>query len=79
VIKKANGRSDILALRAHYGGFGNLTAIIAEAQRLYNTLSYRSEKSKDHLRNSCVCFILDKNRVQAASLHLTIDTLMVRY
>jgi hypothetical protein len=29
--------------------------------------------------NQQVCFILDKNRVQAASLHLTIDTLMVCY
>jgi hypothetical protein len=46
VIEKANGWSDMLALRAHYRGSGNLTAIIAEAQRLYNTLSSRSEKSK---------------------------------
>jgi hypothetical protein len=101
VIEKANGWSDILALRVHYGGSGNLTAIIAEAQRLYNTLSYWSEKSKGLFEkfltetkrmfkmfadngesmtpNQQVCFILDKNHVQAASLHSTIDTSLVCY
>jgi hypothetical protein len=42
---KANGRLDIMALRDHYGGEGNMSRRLADADLLYKTLHYKSEKS----------------------------------
>jgi hypothetical protein len=42
---KANGRLDVLALRSHYGGEGNLSRRLADADHLHKTLHYKSEKS----------------------------------
>jgi len=44
--RKANGRMDVLALKAHYLGVGNTTRRVAEADALVLSLHYRSEKSQ---------------------------------
>jgi hypothetical protein len=49
LLSQANGRSDMLALRAHYGGSGNTTTMLAEAKMMYDTLVYRGEKNKGTL------------------------------
>jgi hypothetical protein len=43
--KEQNGRRDIEALRNHYQGEGNSSRRIAEAERLRDTLHYKSERS----------------------------------
>jgi hypothetical protein len=49
LLSQANGRSDVLALRAHYGGSGNTTTMLAEAKMMYDTLVYRGETNKTKL------------------------------
>jgi hypothetical protein len=39
------GRADVKALSNHFGGKGNVTRRIAEAERLCDTLHYKSEQS----------------------------------
>lgn len=41
--EEKNGRLDMKALRAHYRGEGNQSRRIGEAERLRNTLHYKSE------------------------------------
>ncbi len=41
---KKDGRRDVLALRAHFAGEGNSSRRIAEAERLRETLHYKSER-----------------------------------
>ena len=43
--QKQNGRRDWLALSAHYKGEGNTSCRIAEADRLRDTLHYKSERA----------------------------------
>jgi hypothetical protein len=43
--KKQNGRLDYLALQAHYGGEGNKSIRIKEAEVLRNNLTYKSERT----------------------------------
>jgi hypothetical protein len=49
LVNRMDGRQDMLALRAHYGGSGNTSTMLAEAQQMYDTLQYRSEKVKGNL------------------------------
>ena len=42
--KKQNGRIDFLALKAHFGGEGNKSVRIQEAELLRNNLTYKSER-----------------------------------
>ena len=43
--KRQNGRLDFKALQAHYGGEGNKSVRIKEAEVLRNTLSYKNERT----------------------------------
>ena len=43
--KRQNGRLDYKALQAHYGGEGNKSVRIKEAEVLRNTLSYKNERT----------------------------------
>jgi hypothetical protein len=45
VAKKRNGRADFIALRDHYGGAGNKTVRIKEAEVLRKTLTYKNERA----------------------------------
>ena len=42
---REDGRRDMIALRAHFAGEGNASRRIAEADRLRDTLSYKSERT----------------------------------
>ena len=42
---RVNGRLDMKALRNHYGGEGNASRRIATAEKLCETLHYKSERS----------------------------------
>jgi hypothetical protein len=44
VEKRQNGRLDYQALQAHYGGEGNKSVRILEAEKLRNNLTYKSER-----------------------------------
>ena len=44
IKKKADGRQDVIALRAHFSGEGNSSRRLAEAERLRETLHYKSER-----------------------------------
>ena len=43
-MKETHGRIDMSALRAHYQEEGNTTRLIAEAERLRDSLHYRNER-----------------------------------
>jgi hypothetical protein len=43
--KYSNGRKDVLALKAHYGGEGNTARRLADADRLKSQLHYKNEKA----------------------------------
>ena len=45
IARQQNGRSDIVALRAHYRGEGNQTRRIGTAEGLRDTLHYKSESA----------------------------------
>lgn len=45
LAKKENGRLDMIALRSHYGGEGNISHRIGEAERLMQSLHYKGERS----------------------------------
>jgi hypothetical protein len=44
-MKFQDGRKDILALKAHFGGVGNVTRRLADADHTYQNLYYKAEKS----------------------------------
>jgi hypothetical protein len=44
-MKLQDGRVDILTLKAHYGGVGNVTRRLADADNTYQNLYYKAEKS----------------------------------
>ena len=45
IAKKQNGRADMEALRNHYSGEGNTSRRIAVAERIRDTLFYKSERA----------------------------------
>jgi hypothetical protein len=45
VARRRNGRTDYKALTSHYGGEGNKTVRIKEAEALRKTLTYRNERA----------------------------------
>jgi hypothetical protein len=50
--KRQNGRLDFKALQAHYGGEGNKSVRIKEAEVLRNSLHYKNERAMHGSRGS---------------------------
>ena len=45
IARKQSGRADMIALRNHYSGEGNISRRIAIAERTRDTLHYKSERA----------------------------------